>query len=234
MQALRIITRKNMYFWGMDFIHTLFKQYQSYPTYMIVLEMTATLFGLLSVFYSIKKNIWVYPTGIISTTIYIYLMFSFGLLGDTLINLYYTVMSIYGWILWAKHSDDSVHVEVTAAPAKEWGRGAILFAGSLLFVGTIYYFKPFIDNHFRMEGIELGFYHLDWANYTDIITTSMFLVGMYFMAKRYLENWILWIIADMVCIPMMLYKGLAVTSIQYLVFTIMAFVGYYSWKRDLR
>ncbi|WP_312422841.1 nicotinamide riboside transporter PnuC [Epilithonimonas sp.] len=217
----------------MNFLEELTAQYQSYETYLIVLEIIATIFGLLSVYFSIKKNIWVYPTGIISTVLFIYIMFVFGLLGDMLINVYYTVMSIYGWILWSKSSEDHIHVEVKKASKNDWSFGSALFLGSLLFVGLIYYFKPFIDNQFSMEGVKLGLYHLDWANYTDIVTTSLFLVGMYFMAKRNLENWIFWIVADIICVPMMLYKGLGFTALQYLIFTAMAIVGYLEWKKNL-
>ncbi len=217
----------------MNFLETLTAQYSSYETYLIYLEASAVLFGLLSVFFSIKKNIWVYPTGIISTILFIYIMFVFGLLGDMLINVYYTVMSIYGWILWSKSSDDNIHVDVKKASARDWKIGSILFVASLFFVGTVYYYKPFIDNQFSMENVKLGLYHLDWANYTDIVTTSLFLVGMYFMAKRNIENWIFWIVADFICIPMMFEKGLALTGLQYLVFTAMAIIGYIAWKKSL-
>ncbi|MPS73014.1 MAG: nicotinamide riboside transporter PnuC [Chryseobacterium sp.] len=217
----------------MNFLETLTAQYSSYATYLIIFEVIAVIFGLLSVYFSIKKNIWVYPTGIISTVLFIYIMFVFGLLGDMLINVYYTAMSIYGWILWAKHSEDHIHVEVKTANKDDWKVGSILFLGSLIFVGLIYYFKPFIDNQFSMDGVKLGLYHLDWANYTDIVTTSLFLVGMYFMAKRNLENWIFWIVADIICVPMMFYKGLALTGLQYFVFTAMAIIGYMEWKKNL-
>lgn len=217
----------------MNFLENLTAQYQSYDTYLIIFEAVAVFFGLLSVYFSIRKNIWVYPTGIISTLLFIYIMFVFGLLGDMLINVYYTVMSIYGWILWAKNADDHVHVEVKKASKTDWKTGSILFAGSLIFVGMVYYLKPYIDNRFSMNGVQLGLYHLDWANYTDIVTTSLFLVGMYFMAKRNLENWLFWIVADMICVPMMFYKGLALTGLQYFIFTVMAIIGYLEWKKNL-
>lgn len=218
----------------MNFLEKLTAQYQSYETYLIVLEIVAVFFGLLSVYFSIKKNIWVYPSGIISTVLFIYVMSVFGLLGDMLINVYYTIMSIYGWILWAKNSEDSVHVEVKKASAKEWKIGSILFSGSLMLGCLVYYFKPFIYNRFSMKNIRLGLYHLDWANYADIITTSLFLVGMYFMAKRNLENWIFWIVADFICIPMTIYKGLGFTALQYFVFTIMAVIGYREWQKNVK
>ena len=184
--------------------------------------------------FSIKKNIWVYPTGIISTALYVYILFNFGLLGDMMINFYYTVMSIYGWILWAKSSEDHVHVEVSWAKKKEWIYGGILFFLSLLLVTIVYYYKPLIDNKFSMQNVTLGLDHLDWANWLDVVTTAIFLVGMWFMAKRRIENWIFWIIGDIICIPMMIYKGLGITSIQYLVFTVMAIIGLFEWKRSLK
>lgn len=210
------------------------KPYESYDYLQIMLEASGAIFGTLSVYFSIKKNIWVYPTGIISTLIYVYILFNFGLLGDCLINVYYTIMSIYGWILWAKNSEDHIHVDVTWATKKEWSYAIILFILSLGLVTLIYYYKPYIDNQFSMVGTNLGLYHLDWANWMDIFTTSIFLVGMWFMAKQRIENWVFWIIGDLICIPMMIFKGLGITSVQYLVFTIMAILGYLSWKKSFK
>lgn len=218
---------------SMDFYKLFIKPYESYEPWQIWLEAIATAFGLASVYFSIKKNIWVYPTGIISTIIYVYLLFSAGLLGDTMINVYYTVMSVYGWVLWSKNSDDQVHVEAEKATKSEWMMGLALFILSLILVTVVYYFKPFIDNHFDMAGVELGLSHLDWANWLDVFTTSVFLVGMWFMAKRKIENWLFWIVGDLICIPMMAYKGLGITSIQYLIFTAMAVIGYLEWRKTL-
>ncbi|MFP3594668.1 nicotinamide riboside transporter PnuC [Chryseobacterium sp. SIMBA_038] len=210
------------------------KPYESYTDLQILLEAGGTVFGILSVYFSIKKNIWVYPTGIVSTLIYVYILFNFGLLGDCMINVYYTAMSVYGWVLWAKNSKDHIHVDVTWATKKEWIFATFLFIISLLLVTIIYYYKPYIDNQFSMEGTNLGLYHLDWANWLDVITTSIFLVGMWFMAKQRIENWIFWIIGDFICMPMMIFKGLGITSVQYLVFTIMAILGYVSWKKSFK
>ena len=221
-----------MFIFGRMNVYDLFiKPYESYTAAQIILEASGALFGTLSVYFSIKKNIWVYPTGIISTLIYVYILFNFGLLGDCLINVYYTVMSVYGWILWSKNSKDHIHVEVTWATKKEWIYAGLLFILSLAFVTFIYYCKPYIDN---LESNYLGLYHLDWANWMDIFTTSIFLVGMWFMAKQRIENWIFWIIGDLICIPMMIFKGLGITSVQYLVFTIMAILGYLNWKKSLK
>jgi nicotinamide mononucleotide transporter len=215
----------------MNFFDLLLKPYQAYTLPQISLEIIAALFGVLSVIFSVKKNIWVYPTGIISTILYVYILFNFGLLGDCLINVYYSIMSIYGWILWSKNSKDHVHVDVSKTQNKDWYISGILFVLSIFFVGIVYYFKPAIDNHFSFNNVDLGMYHLDWANWTDIFTTSLFLVGMWLMAKRKVENWIFWIIGDFICIPMMLYKGLGITSLQYFLFTFLAIKGWLEWKK---
>ena len=217
----------------MNLYELFIKPYEEYTFFQIFLELVAAFFGLLSVFFSMKRNIWVYPTGIISTTIYVYILFNFGLLGDMLINVYYSIMSIYGWISWNKNTENQI-ISVDFAKKKDWLVGLNLFAMSFVVVCGVYYFKPFIDNHFSMNGVSLGFQQLDWANWLDIFTTSLFLIGMWFMAKRKVENWLFWIVGDLICIPMMLYKGLGITSLQYLVFTIMAVMGYLEWLKQVR
>ena len=217
-----------------ELLNYITEPYQTYETWQIWLEIIATILGIASVVFSMKRNIWVYPTGIISTAIYVYILFVFGLLGDMLINVYYTVMSVYGWVLWSKSSTDHVHVEVSWATKKEWIFGTVLFILSLGFVTAVYYFKPYIDNQFSMNGVDLGLYHLDWANWLDVFTTSVFLVGMWFMAKQRIENWVFWILGDLICIPMFMYKGLIITSFQYLIFTILACIGFYWWMKKSR
>ena len=217
----------------MNLYELFIKPYEEYTFFQIFLEIVAAFFGLLSVFFSVKRNIWVYPTGIISTTIYVYILFNFGLLGDMLINVYYSIMSIYGWISWNKNTENQI-ISVDFAKKKDWLVGLILFVLSFIAVCGVYYFKPFIDNHFSMNGISLGFQQLDWANWLDIFTTSLFLIGMWFMAKRKVENWLFWIVGDLICIPMMLYKGLGITSLQYLIFTIMAVMGYLEWLKQVK
>jgi len=142
-------------------------------------------------------------------------------------------MSIYGWISWNKNTENQI-ISVDFAKKKDWLVGLNLFVMSFVAVCGVYYFKPFIDNHFSMNGVSLGFQQLDWANWLDIFTTSLFLIGMWFMAKRKVENWLFWIVGDLICIPMMLYKGLGITSLQYLVFTIMAVMGYLEWLKQVK
>lgn len=217
----------------MNLIQYLIAPYKTYSTEFIILESTAVIFGVWSVLLSIRKHIGVYPTGMISTALYVYILFKAGLIGDTLINFYYTVMSIYGWIAWYRVKVDAVHVQVTKATKKEWVWAALLFVFSIIAVSVIYYYKPLL-NDASIKLKDLNWNHLDWANYLDILTTSIFMVGMWFMARQKVENWLFWIIGDFICIPMMLYKSLGLTALQYLIFTILAIKGYLEWRRSVQ
>ena len=97
---------------------------------------------------------------------------------------------------------------------------------------VVYFYKPYLDHGFNSDFAQPGLDHLDRANWLDIFTTAIFLVGMWLMAKRKIENWIFWIVGDLICVPMMIYKGLGITSIQYLVFTFMAIQGYFAWRKS--
>ena len=211
----------------------IFAQYQVVPTHLIYVEVIGVFFGLISVIFSKNRNIWVYPTGIINTVLFVYLLWEGRLFGDMLINAYYTIMSIYGWILWAKNSKDAIHVEISQMNSYDRKIMVVLSLLSWFFVMGVYYFKPYINNHFSWEGIELGFYHFVWTDWVDATTTAIFLVGMWLMARRKIENWIFWIIGNVISIPLYMYKNLNLTALQYLVFTIIAILAYQEWKKNL-
>lgn len=214
------------------FIEWFFEPYKGLQTHLIVLEIIAVIFGLLSVLFSKKRNILVYPTGIISTIIFVYLLWINRLFGDMLINAYYTIMSVYGWVLWSKNSK-ALHVNISRTTHSDWLVSGGLALFSWLFVTSVYWAKPYINNHFSLNGIELGFEHFTWVDWTDIFTTSIFLVGMWLMAKRKIENWICWIVGDIISVPLYLYKGLVFSSFQYAIFTIIAILAYFEWKKIL-
>lgn len=218
-----------------EFISYLIGPYKAYETWQIFLEITAACLGISSVVFSMKRNIWVYPTGIISTAIYIYLLFNWGLYGDMLINVYYTIMSIYGWILWRKALEaDHVHVPVLRMNRKEYGIGIILFLFSTLIVMTIYYYRPVIQNGFELSYLKDVGFHYTNIDYIDALLTAIFLVGMWLMARRKIENWIFWIIGDFIAIGLFLEKGYGITAFQYLIFTILAINAYFLWKKELK
>ncbi len=197
----------------------LFHQYANYPTYEIVLEVTAIIFGLISVWCAKKNNIWVFPTGIINTAIYVYLLWKWTLLGDMMINFYYVVMSFYGWYYWTRKKENVVEIPISRMTVNEKKDSILIFALTILFVVSVY---TFFDK----------FTH--WTSYVDTLVTGIFFVGMWLMAKRKLENWILWIVGDVISIPMYFVKGYSFTSIQYLIFTVIAIFGYLEWKRTLQ
>jgi nicotinamide mononucleotide transporter len=195
-----------------------FGQYSEYETLDIVLEIIAVIFGFLSVWSSKNNKIWVYPTGMISTSIFVYLLLKWSLLGDMMINGYYFLMSIYGWYIWTRKVDDSHNTPITTTTKKEQQISIVLFIATLVFVFFVY------------KGFDKW---TSWVAYVDTITTAIFFVGMWLMARKKLENWIFWIIGDIISIPLYFYKGFTFTSFQYLIFTVIAIYGYIEWKKLL-
>ncbi|GAB4158904.1 MAG: nicotinamide riboside transporter PnuC [Winogradskyella sp.] len=195
-----------------------FSQYSEYATIDIVLEIIAVIFGFLSVWFSKQNNILVFPTGMISTIIFVYLLLKWELLGDMMINAYYFAMSVYGWFIWTRKVDETHVTPISTTTSKEKGLSLGIFLATLVFVFVVY--KTFD----KWNG---------WVAYVDTMTTAIFFVGMWLMARRKLENWIFWIIGDIISVPLYFYKGFTFTSFQYLGFTIIAIFGYLAWKKHL-
>ncbi|MEM8520544.1 nicotinamide riboside transporter PnuC [Flavobacterium sp. PL12] len=195
-----------------------FAQYSTYPLHEVYLELVAVFFGLCSVWYAKKDNLLVFPTGLISTSIYAYLLWQWSLLGDSMINVYYFIMSIYGWYHWTRKKDDVEEFPISIMTLKEKKMAVIIFIATLIFVVVVYlYFNKFTS----------------WYSYLDTLLTGIFFVGMWLMAKRKIENWIFWIVGDILSIPLYLAKGYTFTSFQYIVFTIIAIYGYLEWRKIL-
>lgn len=201
-----------------EIIDFLFSQYSEYESIDIVLELLAAVFTIASVWYSKKNNVLVFPTGMICTAIFVYLLLKWGLLGDMMINGYYFAMSIYGWYIWTRKVDDKTVTPISSATKKEHLISIAIFLATAVFVFGVYeVFDKF--NH--------------WTSYVDTLTTGIFFVGMWLMAKRKIENWIYWIIGDIITVPLYFYKGLTFSSILYFILTIIAIFGYLSWKKHL-
>lgn len=192
--------------------------YRGKETYIIVLEAIVLVAGILSVWYAKKENILVYPTGLVATVITVYLFFRDGLLGDMMMNFYWSAMSIYGWWNWARTKDDKKVVQISRTTTKEKWIGFGLFALTMLVNYVVY--KAF------------G-YTLETSNYVDIFTSGLFFTAMWYMALKKLENWTLWIIADVITIPLYAYRGWGMLSFQYIIFTILAVQAYFLWKKSL-
>ena len=196
----------------------LFSQYSSYSPSFIYLELFAVIMNISSVVYAKRNNILVYPTGLIGTGIFVYILLNFSLLGDTIINAYFFSMSIYGWYFWSRKKDKVFINQVSTINRNEIRYLFILAISSLIFIYFVYDYFDKWNN---------------WTAYVDNITTAIFFVAMWLMARRKIESWIFWIIGDLITVPLYFYKGLTISSIQYIIFLILAVLGYISWKKIL-
>ncbi|WP_298238650.1 nicotinamide riboside transporter PnuC [uncultured Algibacter sp.] len=192
--------------------------YRNTPTSQIILEAIAFVFGILSVWFAKQENILVYPTGIICTVITVYLLYINQYFGDMMMNFYYSVMSIYGWWNWSRKKEDKYIIPISRTTAKEKKVGFLLFLFTMLVTYLVY------------KGFN---YNIEIPNYIDIFTSGIFFTAMWYMANKKLENWTLWIIGNLITIPLYAYRGLGMLSLQYLIFTILAVQGYIAWKKSI-
>ncbi len=183
---------------------------------MTWLEAIAVAFGLMSVWFAKQENLLVFPTGLVSVLIYVHICFGAKLYADMGINAYYFVMSIYGWYMWTRKGNKAVHIPISKSTISENIATGIILVISYF---TIWYvLKTYTDSDVPQ---------------IDAFTTSVAFAAMWLMAKKKVENWIAWIITDLVSIPLYFYKGYMLTSFQYLVFLILAIAGYIAWKKAL-
>ena len=195
-----------------------FGQYATYATVDIVLEAIAVCLGLISVWLAKHNKVALYPIGMISTGIFVHLLWKWMLLGDMLIHAYYFMMSLYGWYFWQQKKQGKTIHTITRMSKRERWTSALLFVISLWVVYKIY--------------LLFGMWNNGTA-YVDNFTTALFFVGMWLMARRKIEHWIFWIVGDAISIPLYFYKGFTITSIQYIIFTLIAIYGYRAWKKTL-
>ena len=191
--------------------------YSGYGTVDILLEALAVVMGLLSVWYAKRDHIAVYPTGMLSTALYVYLLFQANLLGDMMINAYFFSMSIYGWYFWGQREGGTRVNRISTLDKKEIRGSVVLFLAAAFFVLIVY---------------QLFDKWTDWTAPIDAFTTALFFVAMWLMARRKIAHWIFWIIGNVISVPLYLYKGLGLTSLQYFIFTLIAIFGYIEWKKS--
>ncbi len=182
-----------------------------------LLEFIAVVFGVISVLFSRQENIWVYPTGLVNTVLFIYLSATAGLYAEAGVNFYYTVMSVVGWVNWAKKKPDGhPQLLITRSNTREWAVALLFFAA--WWAG--------------LYGV------LDrWTNSTvpaaDSFAAATAYTGMWLMTRKKLENWLWWIATNLAAIPLYFSKGLVFTSFQYLIFLVLAVLGYVEWRRRM-
>ena len=192
--------------------------YKDTSWFVISLEMIAFIFGIASVYYAKKENILVYPTGLIATCITVFLLYRAGYFGDMVVNFYYSVMSIYGWYIWSRPTVNNGVLPISRTSKREKLIGLMLFIVTIVVIFVVY--------RIFAQAIEV-------EDYIDVFTSGVFFTAMYFMALKKIENWTLWIVADIISIPLYAYRGLGILSLQFLIFTIMAVQAYIEWKKTL-
>ncbi|MAR42972.1 MAG: nicotinamide mononucleotide transporter [Flavobacteriaceae bacterium] len=193
-------------------------QFLEKMNFYVGLELFAAVLGVLSVWYAKKNKILVYPTGIISTLIYVWILFKNQLLGDLIINAYFFLMSIYGWFFWSRKDKGIIKNKISRLNLNESIFGIIIFILGFIIVMSIYNISNWKESY---------------VSSIDTLTTAIFCSAMWFMARRKIEHWILWIIGDIISVPLYIYKGLFFTSIQYLIFTFIAILGFITWLKEL-
>jgi nicotinamide mononucleotide transporter len=184
-----------------------------------IIEIIAIVFGIISVWFSKKENVWVFPSGLINTTFYIYLSIKGDLYGEAVVNLYYTGMSLYGWYNWLKRDDQNLKVlNITNSTATEW-LYEILFFVTLYVI--IFFSLVYIKNAFAPGAIP-------WA---DALASASAFTGMWLMARKKVNSWIWWIITNIASIPLYYVKGYEKTSIYYLILLVLAVLGLQEWRK---
>lgn len=198
-----------------EFIHAFWEGLRATSAW----EAIAVIAGIVSVYFSQREHVLVYPTGLINTIIYIYLSYAGGLIGEASVNFYYTVMSIYGWFLWTRTNNRHEHVwQIRFSNKREWLQQLLFFA---VCYGVIFFILQEVKKGFAPGAIP-------WA---DALASATAYTGMWLMARKKVESWYWWIATNLASIPLYATKGYAFTSVYYLILFFMAVVGLISWKR---
>ena len=191
--------------------------YAHATAFQITLEIVAVFFGIVSVLYAKKENIRVFPNGIVSTVLYVYICYQFTLYGDMVINLYYTLMSFYGWYVW-NHKPLGKSIKITTSNSLDMLKAFGIFISTAAFVVGVYLYYDRFDRV---------------TDYFDTFTSGIFFAGMWLMAHKKIEHWMFWILGNLISIPLYFVKGLGFSGLQFTIFLILAVQGYIEWKKHL-
>lgn len=186
------------------------------------LEYIAVFAGIASVWFSRKENIWVYPVGLINTIIYVYLSAKGHLFGEVSVNVYYTIMNVYGWYLWLQ-KDEQHHtlLHVTFSDSRWWTYQLLFFAA---FYFIIYFSLNYLKETFAPGAIPMA----------DAFASATAFTGMWLMTKKKVESWYWWIATNIVSIPLYFVKQYVFTSVYYLVLLVMAVFGLITWMQKAK
>lgn len=184
------------------------------------IEVLGAILGLLYIFFSIRQHILTWPTGLLTSLLYTVVFFQSGFYADMGLQVYYVIISIYGWYYWLKGSKkekQEEQVPVTKMPGQ-------LFLKSILATIVIYVLILFVLIRFTNSTVPI----------MDSLTTALSITATWMLAKKYIEHWLIWIFVDLVSAGLYIYKGLWPTVILFLVYTLMAILGYFEWKKTMK
>ena len=180
------------------------------------IELLGAILGVLYVFFSIRQNILTWPVGLLTSILYVLVFLNSKLYADMCLQLYYVFISIYGWYEWLKGNRNDHHqLEICRISLK---LGLVLAAISfLIFVIIWYVLKKYTDSPVPMA---------------DSLATSLSIIATWMLARKILEHWLIWIFVDAFSIGLFWYKDLLPTVILFIVYTIMAYIGFIEWKKE--
>ena len=184
---------------------------------MIWLELTGTLVGLIYLWLEYRASVWLWAANIVMPLIYIFVYYDSGFYADMGINVYYLVASLYGWIMWRRGRDNGKELPISHTPRREIALMGSVFAVLMLGIWLILI-------NFTDSTVPLG----------DTFTTALSVVALYMLAKKYVEQWLVWIVVDVVCAALYIYKGLYPTAILYLLYSVVAWFGYCRWLKMMK
>lgn len=182
-----------------------------------LLELFAVFCGLASVWSMKKESILAYPFGIVNVLIYVYICFNAKLYAYAGINVFYAIMSVYGWINWTRKGGDQEKLKISSLRSKEW----------MIYLALVALF------FFILRWVLMRFTNSEVPTW-DAFTTAVYIIGMWLLARKKIENWYFWIAGDSISIFLFLYLGLMFSSLQFLVFTIIAILGFIEWRKKLK
>jgi nicotinamide mononucleotide transporter len=183
------------------------------------IELLGALFGLLYIILSIKQNIWCWPIGLITSALYIYVFFVTKFYADMGLQVYYLVVSIYGWYFWMFGGKSTKKDDLKISTAGFRRLIYIIVASAVLFGIIAFILINFTDSEIP---------------YWDAFTTAGSFVATWMLARKIIEHWLIWIIVDSVSLGLYIYKGLYATVILFAVYTLLAVMGYIEWKKELK
>ncbi len=183
------------------------------------IELIAASLGLIAISLQIKQNVWYWLVSIVMVSLYIYVYIQAKLYADMSLQIYFLVISFYGWYYWLYGNKKNKKKEATVSKINKNSYIIISLIAIVLFWGIAWILKSYTDSD---------------VPYWDSFTTTLSFIATWMLARKYIENWLVWMVADFVSIGIYIYKGLYPTTVLFIVLTILAFVGYSHWLKDLK